>query len=466
MTKATFQRILPATADDTFAWHARKGAIRRLSPAWGPGRVVKPAPLENGARAELEVAFGPTALKWIAEHQDVVVGEQFVDEQLEGPFKRWRHTHRFLSPENAATDAERPAVPVDHCLLEDAIDYAVPLGFLGESVAGGSIARDLERLFRYRHDITEADLRAARDIGALAPQKRPLTVGVTGSNGLVGGALSTYLDALGHTVIPISRAKERGGETWSAFDVPDALNGADAVVHLAGESLMGRWDDRKRAKIMDSRVKGTEALIADLQRLDAPPQTFVCASAVGFYGDRADEELTEESAPGEGFLADVVRAWEAAADGAREAGWRVAHLRFGVIFSADGGALPLMALPTQFGAGGPLGSGKQYLPAVALDDVLDIALRSLCDVRADGIINVAAPEVLRQKDVAKVLGKVLHRPSFMPAPKFALRAAVGESAEEMLFASQHVRPQRLEELEHRFRCTTVEDIVRHALGRY
>lgn len=466
MTESTFRRVLPATAAETFDWHARKGAIRRLSPAWGPGRVVKPAPLENGARAELEVAFGPAAIKWIAEHQDVVEGEQFVDEQLQGPFKRWRHTHRFLSPEKAGLDADRPPVPQNQCLLEDAIDYAVPLGFLGESVAGGSIARDLERLFRYRHDITEADLRAAREIGSLAPQKRPLTIGITGSNGLVGGALSMYLDALGHTVIPISRAKDRGEETWSAFDVPAALEGADAVVHLAGESLMGRWDDRKRAKIMDSRAKGTASLIADLKQLDSPPSTFVCASAVGFFGDRGDEELTEESAPGEGFLADVVRAWERAADPAREEGWRVVHLRFGVIFSADGGALPLMALPTQFGAGGPLGSGQQFLPAVALDDVLDVTLRSFCDARSTGVINVAAPEVLQQKDVAKVLGKVLHRPSFMPAPKFALRAAVGESAEEMLFASQRVRPKRLDELGHQFRCSTVEEIIRHALGRY
>ncbi len=466
MTKAVFRRLLPATAQQTFDWHGRRGAIARLSPAWGPGRIVKPAPLENGARAELEVAFGPTALKWIAEHQDVVMGEQFVDEQLEGPFKRWRHTHRFLSPERAAVDASRPTVPEGQCLLEDAIAYTLPMGFLGAQVAGGAIAKDLERLFRFRHDVTEADLRAAQTIGGLANAGQPMTIGITGSNGLVGRALSSYLDAQGHTVVPIARDKRRQSDTWCAFDVTDALNGADAVVHLAGESLMGRWDDDKRRKIMDSREKGTQSLIDDLSALPSPPQTFVCASAVGIFGNRGDAVLSEASEPGEGFLADVVRAWEGATTRAQDNGWRVVNLRLGVVFSAAGGALPLMALPTQFGAGGPMGSGEQYLPAIALDDVLDITLRAISDARMEGVVNVTAPEVMRQKDVAKVLGAVLRRPAFMPAPKFALRAAVGASAEEMLFASQRVVPERLMTLGHSFRCSSVEDIVRHALGRH
>ena len=459
MTTFKLRRPLRSSPAQTFAWHGRRGAISRLSPAWGPGRVIEPAPLENGAIAKLSVSIGPASVDWIAEHQDVIEGEQFVDVQRQGPFKRWRHTHRFLAVEGDAG--------VDdgiQCILEDDIDYAVPLGFLGAQVAGRSIAKDLERLFHWRHDVTDGDLRARVDLTDALGGGKALTIGVTGASGLVGSALAAYLDAQGHTVVRIERARPEPGATWSRFVGLEALEGADAVVHLAGESLMGRWDEAKRVRIMDSRATATSALIEDLRALRDPPTRFLCASAVGIYGDRADTVLDETAEGGDGFLADVVRAWEDATTAAAQAGWRVVNLRFGVIFDGGGGALPLMALPVRLGAGGPLGKGTQYLAAIALDDVLDIVLRTLVDDRVEGPINVVAPEVERQKDVASILGNVLHRPSFMPAPKFALRVAVGQSADEMLFASQRVQPAKLLALGHTFRMPSVEEMVRHALG--
>lgn len=290
---------------------------------------------------------------------------------------------------------------------------------------------------------------------------------ISGSTGLIGSALVRSLRADGHAITRLSRAG--GGADvvqWDpvagAFDAAD-VPACDAVVHLAGESVVGRWSAAKKAAIRDSRVRGTRLLCEALARLETRPRVLVCASAVGLYGDRGSEILTEGSPAGRGFLADVVREWEAAARPAVEAGIRVVLLRFGVVLSKAGGALAKMLTPFRMGLGGKIGSGRQYVSWVSLDDTVR-AIRFALDTQSlSGPVNVAAPNAVTNADFARALARRLGRPSFVPTPAFAVRAALGEAADELLLASTRVQPARLLEAGFSFRHPAIEEALDAAL---
>ncbi|HVR73880.1 MAG TPA: TIGR01777 family oxidoreductase [Planctomycetota bacterium] len=293
---------------------------------------------------------------------------------------------------------------------------------------------------------------------------------VTGSSGLVGSALVPYLTAGGHRVTRLVRSRPKEGEaSWD----PDSgqidaavLEGLDAVVHLAGENVAsGRWTRAKKERIRQSRVLGTGVLVEALARTARPPRAFLSASAVGYYGDRGEEVLREESPPGNGFLASVCREWEAAAQGAAANGARVVCLRFGVILSSRGGALKKMLLPFQLGVGGVLGSGKQYLSWVAIDDILGVIHHILGREDLSGPVNVVAPAPITNFEFTKTLGRVLSRPTFLPLPAFAARLAFGEVADEMLLASARAEPARLAASGHAFAFPGLEGALRHVLGK-
>ena len=222
----------------------------------------------------------------------------------------------------------------------------------------------------------------------------------------------------------------------------DALEGVEAIVHLAGENIGQRWSDDVRRRVLDSRVNGTR-LIAEAAAGLASRPVLVCASAIGFYGDRGDEIVDEESVPGTGFLADVVEAWEAAAEPARAAGLRTAHLRQGIVLSKEGGALARMLLPFKLGTGGRIGSGRQWWSWVSLDDAVAAYLFAL-EQPLSGPVNVVAPGVVTNQEFVKALGRALHRPAIFPLPAAAVKAAFGQMGEEMLLAGQRVAPTRLE----------------------
>lgn len=271
-------------------------------------------------------------------------------------------------------------------------------------------------------------------------------IAITGSTGLIGTGLKGHLEANGHTVLPVIR----GGaavptSTWdpgTGWIRPGAFDGVDAVVHLAGASIAdGRWSEARKRELLDSRVNPTRLLVSHLAAMPNPP-ALLNASAVGFYGSRGDESLTEESARGTGFLSDITVAWEKEAEAARAAGIRTSILRFGVVLSKHGGALPRMMMPFKFGAGGPLGRGKQWMSWVTLDDVVG-SIQFLVAAKADGVYNVTAPRPVTNADFTKALGKAMHRPALFPVPPVALRLALGESADELLFASQRVTPAHL-----------------------
>jgi len=292
-----------------------------------------------------------------------------------------------------------------------------------------------------------------------------------GSTGLIGPALVPFLSASGHAVIRLVRSEAPPAGAIERWD-PEAgtldraaLEGLEAVVHLAGEDISrGGWTAAKKARIRQSRVEGTALLARTLASLDRPPAVLACASAIGYYGDRGDETLTEESAPGSGFLASVCRDWEAAAAPAAEAGMRVLHLRFGVVLSAAGGALARMLGPFRMGMGGPIGSGRQYVSWIAMDDVLEAINHLLSNPTLHGPVNVASPKAVTQLEFARMLGRVLGRPTVLAVPAFGMRLMFGEMATEVLLASQRLEPAGLLSSGYEFRYPELEPALRHVLA--
>ena len=296
-----------------------------------------------------------------------------------------------------------------------------------------------------------------------------MNVLISGATGLIGSALIPELEAGGHTVTRLSRSQS-GANTirWdpSAGTIDGDLEGTDAVVHLAGESIaQGRWNPEKKRRILDSRVQGTRLLAESIAALPDPPKVMVSTSAVGYYGDRGDEVLTEESAPGTDFLAGVCREWEAAAEPALQAGIRVVYPRLGIVLSPQGGALGTTLPIFKFGGGGKIGSGNQWWSWVALDDVVGSIVHALTDESVEGPVNVGSPNPMTNAEYTKVLGKVLGRPTVLPLPAPAARVMLGEVADALLLASQRMEPARLKDTGYAFRYPQLEGALRHLLGR-
>lgn len=291
---------------------------------------------------------------------------------------------------------------------------------------------------------------------------------VTGASGLVGSALMPALRREGHQPVALvrRRAPAREEVQWN----PSAVDGAPfedaaAVVHLAGENIAaGRWSAERKKKILDSRVDGTRNLAQSIAAASRRPKVLVSASAIGYYGDRGDEVLTESAASGSGFLAEVARGWEAATEAASRAGVRVVTPRIGVVLDGNGGALPKMALPFKLGVGGRTGSGKQWMSWITLDDLVRLLIFAVSNDSMRGPINAVAPQALTNEEFSRTLAHVLHRPSMFPAPAFALRLALGQMANELLLAGQRVEPKVAMEAGFRFQYPQLETALQHVLN--
>jgi uncharacterized protein len=293
---------------------------------------------------------------------------------------------------------------------------------------------------------------------------------LTGSHGLVGTALTKLLVADGHEVRPLVRYATGYGSheiEWNPDRYSIAMSrieGFDAVIHLAGESIAeGRWTDEKKRRIRDSRTKGTKLLAESLATLKEPPKVFLCASAIGFYGNRGEELLTEESPPGNDFLSDVCVQWEQATHEATDKGIRTVNMRFGIILDANGGALAKMLPPFRMGIGGRIGNGKQWMSWIALDDVVIGIKHALNSETMSGPVNYVAPNPVRNAEFTKALGKTLSRPTIFPIPAFGVRLAFGEMADALLLSSQRVKPQKLETSGFRFNFPTLAAALAHLL---
>lgn len=444
-----YASVVDHPIEEVFAWHTRPGAMRRLVPPWQPMRVVA----ETTSLADGTAILGlPAGMRWIARHDPSGYDPpyQFVDALSSDGLMTlpprvigwWRHTHRF-------TDAgdERTRV-------HDRVDTTVP-------------GAALRSTFAYRHRQLADDLAAHRDATEAGAGR--LVVAMTGSSGLVGTALAAMLSTGGHRVIRLVRrdpanADERRWDPNAPAD--DLLDGVDAVVHLAGESIAGRFTESHRRAIRDSRIEPTRRLAELAAASGQHLRTFVSASAVGIYGyDRGDAVLCEESARGDGFLADVVADWEAATAPAAEAGVRVVAVRTGIVQAAAGGTLRLLRPLFAAGLGGRLGTGRQWLSWVGIDDLLDIYYRALYDTRLSGPVNAVGPAPVRNSEYTRALAKTLHRPALLPVPSIGPRVLLGEQgARELAEADQRVLPAKLNALGHRFRHATVDDALAHQLG--
>lgn len=297
-----------------------------------------------------------------------------------------------------------------------------------------------------------------------------MNIAVTGASGFIGSNLMPFLSAKGHTVSRILRSNPEGGKrdiSWQpengSWDTayPDGLDG---VVHLAGESIATeKWTEEKKNRIRDSRIRGTQLLCETISKLVNPPDVLVCASAIGFYGDRGEETLNEESPKGNGFLSDVCQGWEEATKIADQKGIRVVNLRFGMVLSAKGGALAKMLTPFKMGTGGRLGSGDQYMSWAAIDDVVGTIHHAIITDTLRGPVNVVAPQSVTNKVFTKTLGKVLKRPTMLPLPAFAARFIFGEMADELFLASVRAQPVKLINSGYQFLYPDLEGALRHLL---
>lgn len=448
---------IDASAKRIFAWHARPGAFQRLTPPWAPVELERWEGIAEGDRAVLRVGPGPFKLRWVAEHHDVIEGEQFCDRQVQGPFARWDHTHRFESVEGED----------DQCRLVDRIEYELPGGSLVDW-AGPWLEGELRRQFAYRHRVTRRDLELHRRYN---PEGRSLTVAVSGASGLVGSQMAAFLSAGGHRVKRLTRSGPTGeGEIlWdprSGRVETEKLEGGDAVIHLAGENVFGLWTPSKKQRIYSSRADGTRLLAEALASLDDPPDVLLSSSAVGYYGDHGTDVITEESTPrGDFFLTEVCEAWENATEPAASAGIRTVQMRTGVILSPAGGALRLMLPAFWFGLGGRVGARNQYFPWITLDDAIGGFYHALWTDDLSGPVNLSSPTPVTMQRYTKTLADVLHRPAFLTVPTSVVRGVMGQMADEMVLASARVVPERLQESGYEFGYGRLTDALRHVLGR-
>lgn len=449
--------LLPYPPERVFEWHERPGAFERLTPPWVNVEVVeREGGIRDGARVVLRIRKGPLDVRWELRHRDYQAGRQFVDEQVKGPLASWVHVHRFQPDPQGGT------------VVEDEVEWAPPLGAAGELFTAGAVERELSRLFAFRYR------RLAHDLSLHAPfADRPrLTVAISGASGLIGTSLGHFLTAGGHRVLPMVRRQSevRDGAVywnWQSGEVDlQALEPADAVVHLAGRSIFApRWTSEVKKVMWDSRVKGTELIARTMAGLHSGPSVLVSSSGVHYYGDRGAEILSESSPPGKGFLADLCRAWEEATSRAARSGVRVVRVRNGPVMSGAGGALEVMLTPFKMGLGGRLGSGKQYFPWIDLDDEVGILHHAVMTDGLEGPLNATSPNGVPQATFAATLGRVLGRPTVLPLPGLAIRTVFGEMGQELLLKGQRAKPRRTLASGYRFLEEGLEECLRFQLGR-
>ncbi len=451
MTRFLRTSALPFSARELFNWHARPGAFERLVPPWDDIEVVhSDNSIEDGARLVMKIHKGPASVTWEASHHDFIDGRQFVDTQVRGPFSKWVHTHRFEETDGGS-------------VLIDDVEYELPLHPVS-GIAAAQTKAVLDRMFDFRHRRTLDDL--TRHAPYL--DQTPMKIAITGASGLIGTALTAFLTTGGHEVHALVRSQPKPGEIqWDIKNQTiDAagLEGMDAVIHLAGESITGRWTDEKKQRIRDSRTLGTELLAKTLAGLKKPPKVFVSTSATGFYGDRGETQLDETSKAGDGFLADVCKAWENAAQPAKDAGIRVVHPRIGIVLSPKGGALKELLTPFKLGVGGVVGSGEQYMSWITLDDIVGAFLHVLKNDDLSGPVNFTAPNPAQNREFTKTLGQVLSRPTFIPLPAAAVKLGMGEMGKALLLDGQRVMPKQLQSSGFKFLHPTLKAALQAELG--
>ena len=447
----------PVSVEELFAWHERPGAFARLAPPWQSVELVKhEGGIRDGAKVHVQTKVGGIAQTWKMRHEGYIANERFIDVMESGPFSSWKHQHLFSEG------------PSEHSsILEDKLEIKPLGGAVGDWLQSGFVHSELEPVFNYRHTLKREDLKRAKTLGDLAFSGKVLITGVTG---MVGRAVAAYLQTRGYHVLGVSRSRRGpwpGLETvaWDPAKTtidPSALEGVEAVINLAGESILGVWSHEKTRRIKASREQGALTLLKGFEATGHWPKVWINASGSGFYGPKTQGTVDESNESGSGFLAHVCRAWEDILEPAR-AHSRVITARLGTVMSPAGGALGLMLPVFKLGAGGVLGHPKASMPWIGLDDVV-YGMEHLFYTDSTGPVNFVAPEILTQRALAKTLGKVLKRPTILPAPAGLLKQTLGSLAKEVFLIDQRVAPKVLESSGFEFTAASFEEMLIRSLG--
>ena len=455
----TKKSLINAPVADVFQWHARPGALERLSPPWDPLEVIeKGSGIDTGTRVRMKMKAGPLPVKieWLAEHTRYENNRLFQDKQVKGPFKRWVHTHTFTGGPQGGT------------LLEDEIDFRLPLHPLGKILGGRFILKKLESIFQYRHAVTASDLEAHLSLR----HKQPMHILMSGASGVVGSALIPFFTTGGHRVTRLVRRSSPAGENERFWDPQKGLidirdgDEFDVVIHLSGEHIgQGRWTPQKKKKIIESRNVTTALIAGRIARLAKAPRAFLCASAIGYYGDRGDSVMTEENECGADFISNVCDEWEQAALPALEKGIRTVFLRIGVVLSPAGGALERLLPSFKMGLGGKVGSGEQYISWISMDDLIGTVYHAMDDDSLSGPVNLVAPNPVTNLEMTRTLAKVISRPALFTIPAWLIKLVFGEMGKEVLLASTRVKPEKIMASGYRFRHPDLVGALRHLLGK-
>lgn len=426
----------------------------RLTPPWEKMEVLeKNEGIDVGATCRLNVGAGFFSIPWQAEHIEYYKDRHFKDRQASGPFSLWEHSHDF----------EQKG---ENTVIHDTVEYRLPLHPLSVPFAGGFVRKKLERMFAYRSDVSKNDIEILNEY-----KPEPKTIVVSGSTGVVGSALIPYLQTQGHKIVRLIRNRQQlciGDVCWNpnAEIMEERFEHADVVIHLAGEPIGDtKWTNEKKLSIVDSRVRSTSLLAKTIANMEHPPKLLICASAIGFYGNRGDEELTEDSPTGKDFISHVCYHWEKAAKAAEERGIRVVFLRIGVALTPAGGALARLYPQFSAGLGMVLGSGRQYMSWVSLDDVLYAVTHIMENDSIFGPVNLTSPNPATWGEFADKLAEILHRPRLFRVPEWLIKAVYGQMGREVILSGAKVKPQKLLESGFRFRYPILEGALSHLLGR-
>lgn len=449
---------LPVSVEEAFAWHERSGALERMLPYWERIEVLeRHGSIFNNDSLSLKLKMGLLSFIISVRHQNYIQNEQFEDVQVKGPFAHWKHTHLFQKSGDGKSKL------IDH------IEYALPAQFFSRILSSTVVEEKLDKLFAYRHRTLINDLFLHSRYS-----KKKLKILVTGGSGFVGKELIPFLKSGGHTVIRLSRKMDKAfekecvvwNETSGSVQNAELLENLDAVVHLAGENIAAKkWTAERKHQLMTSRVDFTQKLCRMLKNLAHPPKVMVAASGIGIFGNRShDEILTEESKPGDGFIAQLAREWEAATKELALANTRIVHLRFGSIMSPAGGVLQKLLTPFKLCAGGPIGSGKQMMPWISMVDVLGLILFSLTNRNVTGPVNAVSPSAINNEQFSEVLAKTLNRPNAIRLPEIVVETLFGEMGRELLLSGQHAKPAQALKFGYEFLHTELHDALTYYLG--
>jgi uncharacterized protein (TIGR01777 family) len=451
----TKKTTINVPVEQLFAWHARNGAILRLTPPWAPLKLISRIGrgIDKGVRVRFKMNLFKIPMIWEAEHIDYQENVLFRDQQTKGPFGKWVHTHLFHA------DGK------NHSIMEDRVTFKLPLGFLSLPFYGHA-KKELERVFEYRHRVLKHDLEHR---GGKVKKQRIL---ISGASGTIGSILVPFLRTCGHEVIRLVRNPSNLADDelyWDPYNNLLDMEKAgpiDAVINLNGVDISrGKWTDKQRRLIIDSRVRPTTLLAERIREMKNPPSVFISSSAIGLYGDGKDRVLTENDPRGESFISSVCDQWEAASLKAERAGIRIVQLRIGVVLTPAGGALARMMLPFSLGLGTRLSHGNQYMSWISMDDALGGILHILENQAITGPVNLTAPHPVANKAFTRSLGQVFSRPAFFVIPRWVAMGLWGHMGKETLLTSARVVPEKLLKNGFVFEHNELAPALKDLLGR-